>query len=68
MSNGPAIQYATTSDGKSIAFAVYGSGKPLIWVPALFSHIHLQWRFQPDWYAGLTARTDDVTLIVAKIL
>jgi pimeloyl-ACP methyl ester carboxylesterase/DNA-binding CsgD family transcriptional regulator len=53
--NGAAIQYATTSDAKSIAYTVYGTGRSLIWIPALFSHIHLQWRFQPDWYTGLAA-------------
>ncbi len=40
----PRIQYATTSDGVSIAYADTGEGHPLIFVPGVpFSHVQLAW-------------------------
>src|SRR3989304_262884 len=40
----PRIQYATTSDGVSIAFWTRGEGAPLVYMPDLFSHIQLEWQ------------------------
>ena len=39
----PRIQFATTSDGVSIAYAVAGSGPPLIVMPGWVSHLELEW-------------------------
>jgi len=40
----PRIQYAQTSDGVSIAYAIAGSGRPLVGIPIPgFSHVELQW-------------------------
>jgi hypothetical protein len=33
----PRIQYAKTSDGVSIDYAVLGSGPPLLWVSNIYS-------------------------------
>ena len=46
----PPIQYATTSDGMRIAFAVSGSGRPLLLTPNNPNHIELMW--QADTVAG----------------
>jgi class 3 adenylate cyclase/pimeloyl-ACP methyl ester carboxylesterase len=41
----PRIQYATTSDGVSIAYAEAGTGTPLIFVPPPgFTHAELSWQ------------------------
>ena len=41
----PRIQYATTSDGVSIAFCVMEEGTPLLWVaPPGFCHVQLDWQ------------------------
>ena len=52
----PRIQYATTSDGVSIAFWTLGEGDPFVHMPSLpFSHIHAEWRI-PEcrrWYQRL---------------
>src|SRR5438552_1592070 len=41
----PRIQYATTSDGVSIAYSVSGQGRPLIAMPVPgFSHAELSWQ------------------------
>ncbi len=54
----PRIQYATTSDGVSIAFWTLGEGRPQVHVQCPpFSHIQLEWRW-PDlrrFYERLTA-------------
>ena len=39
----PRIQYAKTSDGVNIAFSTLGEGKPLVLMPAPFSHLQLDW-------------------------
>jgi pimeloyl-ACP methyl ester carboxylesterase/DNA-binding CsgD family transcriptional regulator len=39
----PPVQYVTTSDGYSIAYAVSGSGEPLVFLPLSYSHIQLNW-------------------------
>ena len=40
----PRIQYAKTSDGVSIAYAVTGRGAPLVLLPGQVSHIQLTWQ------------------------
>lgn len=40
----PPIQYAMTSDGMKIAFAVTGSGRPLLLTPNNPNHIGLMWQ------------------------
>ncbi len=37
----PRIQYAKTSDGVSIAYAVFGDGPPIVFVGFLFGDVHL---------------------------
>ena len=39
----PPIQYLNTADGIDIAYCVSGSGPPLVFMPELFSHLHMQW-------------------------
>ena len=52
----PPVQYVTTSDGYTIAYAVSGESIPLVFVPPTFSNVQLVWRFYPDWLEGLAAR------------
>jgi pimeloyl-ACP methyl ester carboxylesterase len=40
----PPVQYARTSDGRSIAYAVSGSGPPLVFLPLGLNHIQLAWQ------------------------
>ena len=40
----PRIQFATTEDGVRIAYAVSGSGPPLVYVQGWVSHIELEWQ------------------------
>ena len=49
----PRIQYATTSDGVSIAFWTLGEGMPFVHMPLLpISHVQLEWQWpeQRRWY------------------
>jgi pimeloyl-ACP methyl ester carboxylesterase len=39
----PAVQYVQTSDGYNIAYAVTGTGRPLVLLPMPFSNIRGQW-------------------------
>jgi len=51
----PHIQYAKTADGVSIAFWTLGEGLPFVLMPAMFSHVQLDWQY-PDvrrWYERL---------------
>ena len=49
--SGPAIRYATTEDGVSIAFWTLGRGEPLVWMPhAPNSHIQMEWQM-PEYRA-----------------
>jgi class 3 adenylate cyclase len=41
----PATQYCVTADGVTIAYAVSGSGPPLVFLPAAPNHLVLDWRF-----------------------
>ena len=56
--NAPQAHYVTTLDGFNIAYAVSGSGTPLVITPPALNHIQLVW----EWPAhrslleGLTAR------------
>ena len=56
----PRIQYATTSDGVSIAFTSLGEGVPLVIPPPAtpWSHIELEWQIPEwrHWYEHLTER------------
>lgn len=41
----PVIQYATTSDGVSIAFSTLGEGPPIVFLPVLpLSHLQVEWQ------------------------
>jgi class 3 adenylate cyclase len=55
----PRIEYATTSDGLSIAYWTLGEGMPLIQMPAFpLTHLHLEWQI-PEfrrWYESLAGR------------
>ncbi|MBI2913538.1 MAG: adenylate/guanylate cyclase domain-containing protein [Chloroflexi bacterium] len=44
----PRIQYAKTSDGVSIAYAVTGQGAPLVLMPGQISHFQLLGQY-PEW-------------------
>jgi pimeloyl-ACP methyl ester carboxylesterase/DNA-binding CsgD family transcriptional regulator len=55
----PPVQYVTTSDGYSIAYAVSGGGRPVVWMPHLFSHIEIYWSqdsFIRPWLEALAGR------------
>jgi len=41
--SGPALNYARTSDGVTLAYQVIGQGPALVWLPSL-SSLHAQWR------------------------
>jgi pimeloyl-ACP methyl ester carboxylesterase len=54
----PPVQYATTSDGLSIAYWTLGEGPPLVVMPRLpFSHLEHEWEIGEwrDWYERLAA-------------
>lgn len=38
------VRFCKTSDGVRIAYATYGSGPPLVYVPGWISHIDLDWQ------------------------
>ena len=50
------IKFCTTSDGVRIAYAVAGSGYPLVWVPGWLSHAEIDWDIPVlgDRYRALT--------------
>jgi class 3 adenylate cyclase/pimeloyl-ACP methyl ester carboxylesterase len=55
----PAIRYAQTADGVSIAFWALGEGMPFVQMPSLlFGHIQLEWRDpeQRRWYERLAEK------------
>ena len=57
--NAPPVQYVTTSDGYSIAYAVSGEGRPVVWMPHLFSHLQIYWSqdtFIRPWLQALASR------------
>jgi pimeloyl-ACP methyl ester carboxylesterase len=49
-----AVQYTTTSDGFSIAYAVKGEGTPLVFMPRPFNHLTILSQVASN-YAALTA-------------
>src|SRR3972149_7277501 len=59
----PRIQYAQTSDGVSIAFAVMGSGVPFVHALFPMSHLLLDWR-SPVWRPWLEALADRYQLVL----
>ena len=54
----PPVQYATTSDGYSIAYAVSGSGPPLVFMASIFDHVQMAWQYPglDEWLPGLAQR------------
>ena len=57
--NAPSVQYATTTDGCSIAYGVSGAGRPLVFLPLTFSHVQLFWSDDTvlsQWLRGLAKR------------
>ena len=54
----PPVQYVTTSDGYSIAYAVSGQGRPYVLMPGAFEHVQLAWQFPKlrPWLEGLSTR------------
>jgi DNA-binding CsgD family transcriptional regulator/pimeloyl-ACP methyl ester carboxylesterase len=57
--NAPPVQYVKTSDGYDIAYAVSGSGQPLVLVGnAGFEHVQLAWQMPElqDWLKALSER------------
>ncbi len=55
----PPVQYVTTSDGFSIAYAVSGKGTSFVFMPPAFSHIQVFWTqatFLGPWLEGLATR------------
>jgi pimeloyl-ACP methyl ester carboxylesterase/DNA-binding CsgD family transcriptional regulator len=55
----PPVQYVTTSDGFSIAYAVSGQGRPLVFIPQTMTHIQIHWTedtFVRPWLVGLAGR------------
>ena len=55
----PRIEYATTTDGLSIAYWTLGEGTPLVQMPAFpLTHVHLEWQI-PEyrrWFESLAGR------------
>ena len=60
----PPVQYVTTSDGYSIAYAVSGRGTPLLFFPGAFQHVQLSWEYPTlqAWQEALAARFQLVQL------
>jgi pimeloyl-ACP methyl ester carboxylesterase/DNA-binding CsgD family transcriptional regulator len=54
----PPAQYVTTPDGYNIAYAVTGSGTPLLLTPPGFNHIQHAWNSpaRREWLEGLSQR------------
>jgi class 3 adenylate cyclase len=63
----PEVRYCTTDDGVTIAYAVSGSGPPLVYLDPSPSHLTLTWQFDqedgaPGLYAWVGARFTFVRL------
>ena len=52
----PSVRYVRTSDGYDIAYAVSGTGMPLVFTPPLLVDIQGAWQLYPAWLEGLAAR------------
>jgi DNA-binding CsgD family transcriptional regulator/pimeloyl-ACP methyl ester carboxylesterase len=59
----PPVQYVTTSDGYSIAYAESGGGRPYIFMPQPMSNIQLYWRAQTFMLAWLEALANRFRLV-----
>jgi pimeloyl-ACP methyl ester carboxylesterase len=57
----PPVQYVRTSDGYDIAYAVSGTGTPIVCLPVGFSDVETRWRHYPRWMEGLAARFQAIT-------
>jgi pimeloyl-ACP methyl ester carboxylesterase len=56
------VRYCTTEDGVRIAYAVAGTGPPLVWVPGWLSHLELDLEF-PPFRERVDSLAEDFTLI-----
>lgn len=54
----PPAQYVTTPDGYNIAYAVSGTGSPLVLAPTGYGHIQMAWDspYIRPWLEGLSQR------------
>ena len=55
----PPVQYARTTDGRSIAYAVTGAGPPIVFLPLGLNHIQLAWQYDgriSGWLNALSSR------------
>jgi pimeloyl-ACP methyl ester carboxylesterase len=54
----PPARYVTTPDGYNIAYAVSGSGTPLLLTPPAFHNLQLAWELpsRREWLEGLSRR------------
>jgi len=58
----PAVRFASTSDGVSIAFAVHGHGPPLVFTRGWISHLDLHW-LDPDFRLFMEALGRHFTVV-----
>jgi class 3 adenylate cyclase len=58
----PRIQFATTSDGLSIAYSMLGDGPPLVYMPEWVSHIEIEMTGISGPYISRLARSHTVLL------
>ena len=58
----PPVQYVRTRDGVSIAYAVSGSGPPIVILSGTFEHVQLAWQY-PQLQPWLEALVDRFQLI-----
>ena len=59
---GPSTRFFTASNGARIAYAIRGSGLPLVYVPPFLSHLDLLW--EAPWFRAFNdALATDFTLI-----
>jgi len=56
------IRFCASADGTRIAYAMCGSGPPLIWVQLWTHHLELDWQ-SPVWRPWLTLLAKDHTLV-----
>jgi pimeloyl-ACP methyl ester carboxylesterase/DNA-binding CsgD family transcriptional regulator len=52
----PPVQYVRTSDGFDIAYAVTGTGQPLVLLPWSINDIRSMWSSRRSWMDGLASR------------
>lgn len=58
----PAVRFASTSDGVSIAYAVHGEGPPLVFTRGWISHLELHW-LDPDYRTFMEALGRHFTVV-----